>query len=622
MTALLQRFNRRYWLLLAALFVLSYVGLQWLANNTLVEIKIHHSDSDVFKVYWTTAEDAGWSESKSASVYINSRKNHHILRLPIGLSDIEILRIDPGERKGVTTEISEISLYNLSTGKVSFDNQQAFSLFEPIKHVTEQKPGNKLSFVSSGNDPGFIVDYSRVMPPPSPLIMLALAGLLTLILLAVYSRFSWLAQDLRWVPAGMLMVACAIVVLAMISRQNSHPDEHVHLAGAHYYVANLAPPQVCSKDSQYTYSVYGISRLDHREIAYYVGGRYLQLVDFIPAAEYLKLRFLNIAMFLVLVLLAFSHVRARYLFLPLLLTPQVWYLFSYYNSDAMSLFVVCLTAYQVFVPESMLRCMLRGERPPGFVLWVLGLAIIVAMQFWLKLNYMFYPILLGMLGVSWLLSNRRIPNMSFTRPLWVALALGAALFLSWEVPRHAINDFALLERTLDCQEQLAQASYKPSTPLDQTHYNLRWRDKGLSLYYMLFEQSWAERIFYTGLGAYGYTEYLNQTGHYAVVSTFILLLLFYVMLTVVLRGGMMGRLSVLSTLAAIFGITAAAAYNNWTADYQPQGRYLMVYFPMLGTLIAMYWQKLNVYWLTALAMLPFFMGLYSFFAIALVEIPK
>ena len=622
MIAFLQRLNRRYWLIFLALFVLSYVCLKLLANNTLVQIDIRHSHSDTFKVYWTTAENAGWSESKSASVYVNSRKQHHILRLPIGLFDIEMLRIDPGERKGVKTEISEISLYNLSTGKVSFDNRQAFSRFEPIKHVTEQKSGNKLSFVSSGNDPGFIVDYSRVSPPPSPLIMFALAGLLTLFLLAVFSRFSWLAQDLRWVPAGMLMVACAIVVLAMISRQNSHPDEHVHLTSAHYYAANLAPPQVCSKDSQYTYSAYGVSRLDNREIAYYIGGRYLQLVDFIPAAEYQKLRFLNIAMFLVLVLLAFNHIRARYLFLPLLLTPQAWYLFSYYNSDAMSLFVVCLTAYQIFVPESMLRRMLRGERPPGFVLWVLGLAVLVAMQFWLKLNYMFYPIFLGMLGASWWLSNRRIPNMLFTRPLWIALALGVALFLSWEVSRHAINDFALGERVLDCREQLAQAKYKPSTPLEQTYFNFRLRDKGLSLHDMLVERNWAERIFYTGLGAYGYTEYLNQNGHYEIVSMFILLLLVYVMVTVVHRGGMMGMLSVLSTLAAIFGITAAAAYFNWTGDFQPQGRYLMVYLPMLGTLIAMYWQKLNVFWLTALAMLPLFMGLYSFFAVALVEIPK
>ncbi len=616
------RLKLLYGLKVFGLFALSYACLQILTTYTLIGINISHSQSDVFRVYWTTMDDGSWTESKSAAIYVNDRKQHHILRLPIGLSDIKTLRIDPGERKGVRTEISEISLYNLSIGKVSFSQQGGFEKFEAIQHVTELKSSSKLSFVADGNDPGFIVDFSTTMSPPSPLLMIAQAALLALILLSLCSRLGWLIKDLRWMPAALLLVGCSIVVMAMISRQNSHPDEHVHLAAASYYSANFIAPQVCSKESQYTYSTYGVSRLNNREIAYYVSGRYLQLVDFLPVADYLKLRFFNIAMFFVLVLLAFSHVRARYLFLPLLLTPQAWYLFSYYNSDALSLFVVSLTAYLVFIPQSILRRLLRGERPPGYVLWVLGLALIVALQFWLKLNYIFYPVLLVMLGVSWWFSNRRVPDMSFVRPLWIVLALGTVLFLSWEISRHAINDYALGERVLDCREQLAHAQYKPSTPLNQTHANFRLRSKGVSLQSMLFERNWAERIFYTAQGVYGYTEYLNQTAHYKIASAFILLLLAYVIFRVSFMGGMMGRLSVLSTLAALLGITAAAAYFNWTGDYQPQGRYLMVYLPILGTLIALYWRILNVLWLSLLSMVPFSLGLYSFYTIALVEISK
>ncbi len=80
--------------------------------------------------------------------------------------------------------------------------------------------------------------------------------------------------------------------------------------------------------------------------------------------------------------------------------------------------------------------------------------------------------------------------------------------------------------------------------------------------------------------------------------------------------------TVLSTLATLFGVTAAAAYINWTGDYQPQGRYLMVYLPILGTLIALYWRNLGVFWLSVLSMVPFALGLYSFYAVALVEISK
>jgi hypothetical protein len=616
------RLSLLYGLKVLVLFALSFVCLQLVASYTLVGIDISHSRSDVFRIYWATASDANWTEDKSAAIYVNSRKQNHILRLPVGLYDIEKIRVDPGEHKGVVTKISEISLYNLRVGKVSFGSPGGFSKFEAVQHVTSLKAGSTLTFVSDGNDPGFMVDISAMKSTSSPLLIVAQAGLLALILMALCSRLGWLVKDLRWVPAGMLLVGCSIIVLAMISRQNAHPDEHVHLAAASYYSTNYFAPQVCSAESKFTYSAYGVSRLNNREIAYYVGGRYLQLVDFIPAADYLKLRFFNIVMFFVLILLAFRQVRARYLFLPLLLTPQAWYLFSYYNSDALSLFVVSLTAYQVFVPESMLRCLLRGERPPGYLLWVLGLGLMVAMQFWLKLNYMFYPILLAMLGFSWCLSNRRIPHMAFTRPLWIALALGAMLFLSWEVSRHFINDFAMSERVLDCREQLADTQFKPSTPLEKTHPNFRLKDKGVSLQTMLLERNWAERIFYTGLGAYGYTEYLNHTVHYKIASVFILLLLGYVIFVVALKGGAIGRLSVLSTLAALLGITAAAGYINWSGDYQPQGRYLMVYLPILGTLIVLYWQKLNVFWLSLLAAVPFSLGLYSFFSIALLEIAR
>ena len=84
----------------------------------------------------------------------------------------------------------------------------------------------------------------------------------------------------------------------------------------------------------------------------------------------------------------------------------------------------------------------------------------------------------------------------------------------------------------------------------------------------------------------------------------------------------MGRMTVLSVLASMFAITAAAIINNWDQSFQTQGRYLMVYLPLLGTLIVTQSHKLNTAWLSLLALGPFMLGLYSFFAVALVEIPN
>jgi len=611
-----------YWLVFLALFASSIMGLLLIADQTLVRVEIKHARSDTFKVYWTTRGDASWTESKSAKVYMNSRKRFHLLRMPIALKDVDLLRIDPGDHKGVHTEIRALTFYNLYSGKLDFRGRKAYSGFEPIKHVSELRAGSTLSFTSTGNDPGFLVDFQAPDAGWMPGVMLFQAALLALLLASLVSKFGWLSSELRWMPAAMLLVSSAIIAIALISKFDVHPDEYVHFRAANYYSTHSLPPPVCDPGSRYTYSVYGVSRLDNREIAYFVAGRYLQLVDFVPVENYLKLRFLNISMFMVLVFLVFRHVRARYLFLPLLLTPQAWYLFSYYNSDALSLFAVSLLAYQLFVPQSMLRQLLKGVRPPGYVLWLLGLSLLVALQYWIKLNYMFYPMLLAMLAVSWRLVHRRFPDMRGTAPLWIALVLGTAIFLGWEINRRAINDFDLSSRVMDCRETLSTSIYKPSTPLDQTHYNYRLRAKGVPLMDIFTKHDWAERIFFTGLGAYGYTEYLNQNVHYEIVALFIVALLLYLIISISLRGRALGRLSVLSMLAALFGITAAAAYNNWVMDFQPQGRYLMVYLPIMGTLMALYWRLLSVRWLSILTAIPFLLGLYSILAVALVELPR
>jgi hypothetical protein len=124
------------------------------------------------------------------------------------------------------------------------------------------------------------------------------------------------------------------------------------------------------------------------------------------------------------------------------------------------------------------------------------------------------------------------------------------------------------------------------------------------------------------LGAYGYTEYLSPDRHYKLAITLIMLFYLYVLVMIVVRGDGLARLSVLSVLAAMTGLTMAAIINNWDQSYQTQGRYLLVYLPMLGTLIAMYSHILSTRWLSVLAMGPFLLGLYSFYAIALVELPK
>ena len=622
----MQWFNTsmRYWLGFAALLLACFFAVQKFAGYSLVRVNLHSSYSTEFKVYWQTSADYGWTEANSAFVNINDRRQRYVVLLPVPLASITKLRFDPSNHADVVTRINRISLHSLYSKAIAYGgiNNDSFSGFKPSEHTQMFVRDRTIKLNSTGNDAGFIVDFPGADIQPEPILRISQSLILAFLIFSLARRFTRLTERLRWVPLGLLVAACAALAMASVSNINTHPDELTHINNAKYYAVHYLPPQVCSAESRYTYSDYGISRLDKREIAYYLAGRYLQLTAFIPAPDYLKLRYLNVVLFFILVLLAFRQRVARYLFLPLLLTPQAWYLFSYYNSDALSLFVVAITAHQLFVPKSILRRLLNGERPPGYWVAILGLVLLVAMQYWLKLNFMFYPLMLFMLAASWWLLNRRWPISYSTWPLIVALILGTSTFLSWQVTRYAVNDYNLAARVYDCSELTAVPAFKPSTPLANTASTILLHDKGVSLREMLVEKKWAQQIYYTGLGAYGYLEFLNSDTHNRLVSAFIILFFLYVVAMVTIRGDGMARMAVLSTIAAIVGITIAAIINNWFQSFQPQGRYLIVYLPMLGTLIAMYTDKLNVVWLTLLASVPFLLGLYSFFAVGLMEIPK
>ncbi len=618
-------FKARHWLAFGLILVACFLALQKFASYSLVRINLKTSHTTFFKVYWTTQENDAWTEDKAAAVRVSKRKHHYILPLPVPLSEIKRLRVNPSSLKDVSTTVKEISLYHLYTKSINFGGpfNDDFKGFAPIEQVGKPSIGSTLRYTALGNTPGFEVELPKFETLPQPWLLWAQSVLITLLLYTVLMRSSTLfVEQLRWVTMGMLFVATAVLAMALISKYNSHPDEFAHVANARYFVDHYAPPKTCSENARDTYTIYGVSRLDKREIAYFIGGRVLQLLDAVPAREYVKLRFINVSLFLVLVLLVFREPKARIIFLPLLLTPQAWYLFSYYNSDALSLFVVMITAYQVFVPKSMLRRLLIGERPPGYIIWVFALSLIIAMQYWLKLNYVFFTLFLAMLGVAWWLLNKRIPSVRHVWPVLVAFIMGTSIFLSWEVSRHAINDFALKEKVIDCREQLAGHIYKPSTPLEETERNYRLRDKGYSAMDVIFKFDWPERIFYTGLGTYGYTEILNSYPHFKIVSLFIVLLFLYSITIITIRGDGMARMAVLCTLASIIGVTLAAFWANWSMDFQPQGRYLMVYLAMFGSLLAMYGNKLNMTILSLIASVPFLLAAYSFFAVALLEIPK
>lgn len=608
----------------ALLFVLVYAGLHFAYQYSFVHLELESSRSTYLKIYWTE-KDQDWSEDRTSSIRLNARKKHYLLPIHVDLSQLERLRIDPSDRKGVRINLKKLSVTHPESATLAFSSPGSLGQFQHNADVTDLEINQHgMLFTASGADPNLVVTVSPEQHRFGRMARTIQAVILALVLFYTLRLFPVLVKNFRFVPWAMLLVSVLIFAMATVTRNNAHPDEFAHINASTYYATHLSPPAVCSEETRHTYSIYGISRLDKREIAYYVAGRYAQLINFIPAPTYLKLRYFNVLMFVMLTIMAFRSNTFRLITLPLLLTPQAWYLFSYFNSDAFSLFATLLAAYQLFERKSMLRRLLRGELPARAKtwLWISALAILIAAQFFLKKNYFFFHIFIAMLGVAWLITRRKLPSLQNTMPLLIAFILGAGLFAGWQVWHKSVNDFKLADKIYECRETTANHWYKPSTPLEKTHPNFMWRAKGMTLEHMLTTKQWWTRLWQTGFGIYGYTEYTNAEIHYQIAGWLMLSLLGYVGLTILLRGDAMARLSVLAAIATTLGLIAAIAWHNWNQDFQPQGRYLAPFLPVLGLLLAIQKSSFNGRIVSLLSLVLYILGLFSFVYVGWIEIPK
>jgi hypothetical protein len=81
-------------------------------------------------------------------------------------------------------------------------------------------------------------------------------------------------------------------------------------------------------------------------------------------------------------------------------------------------------------------------------------------------------------------------------------------------------------------------------------------------------------------------------------------------------------LFIAGVLATASLVVLGSAYSSWTADYQPQGRYLFPILPMFAFLFHRYWDTVRSRAFYLLFGCLFACSIYSFIFTALRNIPK
>ena len=131
-------------------------------------------------------------------------------------------------------------------------------------------------------------------------------------------------------------VVCALILsLSFSSAFNAHPDEVWHISSVSYFLFAPYPAVNNTLQSTHTFSSYHSSYLSTGELYYPVTALWTSLISTLtdlPLDQVQVIRLFSVICFVFLICLLIRQ-KNYGLLLPFLITPQLWYVFGYANSD-------------------------------------------------------------------------------------------------------------------------------------------------------------------------------------------------------------------------------------------------------------------------------------------------
>lgn len=607
-----------------ALICLTMYGLYFhlFIDRAYVDLQIKVEKKSYFKLYWAGKDDP-YSERNSLYVRVWPGKEEYRF-YSVDLENVERLRVDPIEYKGNCT-IKKIVFKQPGYRSFALKTESDFKQLQPLNEITEYHFGKKgMSFSSGGSDPFFelrpVLEKGHFDWPKEMVRFLAIC----LVSGLIYFSTRHLVLNFKFVPLLVSFILMLVAVMAVISKINVHPDEYVHLGAAKYYESNWLPPAIEDPTIRNTFSGYGVSRLtSYHEVYYLIAGKLKGIISMFRLADYLQYRLINVLFLLVILLFTMKNKESRVLAVPLLISPQLWYIFSYANSEAICLLVSFLAGYQLLASDSVLNRYLRQDDGYKKLYRPIFLTLLLTVLLLLKKNFLLFTAFLFLCLVIKIIRQndpagpikiiRRLSVITVCSLILVGLRFGADYY---------VNGANYKEKLKVTQESYAEYQYKPSTPLKDKHPMLHLKERGLTLRDVALGAHWFEKTFRSSFGVYGYHTISAPVLYYDLVRKIALALLVFFFLSLLWKEDFSGRVLALSCLLLSTALIALSLLHSWTGDFQAQGRYLLPIIPTLGLLYGMTEPRVNRKIMMPLVSIMFLVSTYSFVCVGLLQIPK
>lgn len=618
---------------------------------------------------WFFDRGAGFSEAESVRAPLHAGTNE--LRFHLSAGVYRALRFDPIDRQAHVR--IESLVWRLPPGAPT---PPGLSALTPAANITRSavSPG-VIDVWPSNEDPQMVLRGVQSLDLSRPLRSLGDDALLALEIVAALA-VAWLALTRRDLPTkiacGMSAVAGLILALAVIAPVNRsvHPDEFSHLGAYQYYREHVLPPAIDDPVTLPSTSVWGYSYLDELTVTYWLAARVMAPLRDFFAGDLYAARGFQIMLWFGLCGLVLGRPRAAIALSVLLLSPQIWYVFSYFNSDAFSLTVALVAV--TLLGGTTLREWLEGRRAfpvsvllfgislgllliskpnyvalvPGFLLWccvqqlrVHGLEIAGLL---LGMAMLGFVVFLGaedrgMRGLCALIGGGLL-LVSAASLLWrnwmdrgcrkiilrllavVALALAVAVpRMGWDV---YVNGWPTerAERLSRTEEARAAPGFRPSEiAAGKGEATTGLRARGVGLWQVVFDAPyhWLASSVASGFGVYGYMNV------FAPRWTYLGLLGFFLGIAALAGGSVLradpqrGGKLLWVALGTTALIVESSILRSWVDALQPQGRYLFPIFAMLAALLQSGEQRLPRPAFGLLLAAAYAVAVYSFVCVAL-----
>jgi hypothetical protein len=620
--------NRYFGLIFFTLcFAMAVMVYFYFFINIDVEIELQSDSESTFQLFWA-GKAQGYREAWSKTIDIDKKTKRLTIAIPDYqfvrlLNPITKLRIDPLRESSEIT-INHVVVKQLGYHPIRLTNSEEFNKLIPLNDIkTKQFGQDGLKIVTSGEDPQLElaiisdIDYIFLM---AALILSLTVGL---ILGVLFNSFN--ADGLFAYSPYLMTVVLALILTGSIICEKLHFDEYVHVEAAIFYENHWLPPEICDPDTEDTYSVYGNSRLNSYEIVYLLAGKFSRLMRFTSLNEYVRSRLFNIFLFLILLLLSVYKWEYRILTLPLIISPQIWYTFSYFNSEAFALFVLVLISYQILCKESYFNEYLMKTEVKKEVIHTIIIGLCFSVMLLIKNTFYIFMIFI-LLHFFIRLLNKEFanPRIALKRTILIILIALSVFGLRYALDIY-INGFDRKAKLSACKEKLAEPMYKASTELIEQHPYINLKDREVTLREMFTDRYWGVLSFASTFGNYNYGSAASR--HY--YKIFFLLtagLGFFVSISFITDRSCLipskRLLLLLNFILCGIVVLGLSIWHSWVHDFQAQGRYLFPILTMFGFLLLESLPFINKRFLNFFIIAMFMLSAYSYLFICLIAMPK